>query len=63
MQLYAERQRKEMKTIYALHYRFDGDHGQEMKFGDFIADIWIKGGYAKRFHEHYYQRYFYDEQN
>jgi len=59
-QLYIQKQREEMKSLWNLSYRRDGDYGKEMKFGDFIADIWIKGGFASRFREKYHQIYFYD---
>lgn len=58
--MYAKFQLSEMMSVYNLHYRFDGDYGKEMKFGDFVADIWIKGGFAKKFHETYYKVYFHD---
>lgn len=60
MTLYIDRQRTEMKDLWNLCYRYDGDHGKEMRFGDFIADIWVKGGYAKRFHERNHRHFFYD---
>ena len=59
-QLYAEKQREEMKALWNLSYRYDGDHGNEMRFGDFIADIWIKGNMAQHFREKYHKVYFYD---
>jgi len=61
MRLYAEKQYREMRTLYDISYRFDGDFGKEMKFGDFLTHIWIKGDFAKRFHDKHYETYFYDD--
>lgn len=60
MKMYAKAQRDEMDSLWTVNYRYDGDNGKEMRFGDFIADIWIKGGLAKNFHNNNYHKYFYD---
>lgn len=59
-QLYAEKQREEMKSLWSLSYRYDGDFGKEMKLSEFVSEIWIKGGMAAHFREKYHKVYFYD---
>jgi hypothetical protein len=59
MQLYAQAQYKDMKSLFILYER-DGDFGKEMNFGDFFQNIYIAGGFAKRFHEKHHHTYFYD---
>lgn len=59
MELYAKQQVVEMKSLYVI-YSVDSEVGKGMKFGDFLADVWIKMGYARRFEEHNRHRYFYD---
>lgn len=61
MLLYVDKQRKEMKDFYSLMYRFDGDHGKEMTFRDFVADIWVHKGYADRFYRNNHREFFYDD--
>lgn len=61
MLLYVDKQRAEMKALYELSYRYDGDHGPVMRFGDFFADVWVKQGLAEKFREKYHKQYFYDD--
>lgn len=63
MKLYAEKQKQYMYSLYNLSYKYDGDYGSIMKFGDFVQDIWIRGGMAKTFHDTHYSKYFYDQTN
>ena len=60
IQIYNTDQHKEMMSLYNLNYRFDGDFGEEMPLRDFVSNIWIKGGYALRFYQNNYKKYFYD---
>lgn len=59
--LYAEYQRKEMKDLWNLSYRYDGDNGKEMRFGDFIADVWVRGGMAEAYYKMNHRKFFYDD--
>jgi len=55
--LYAEKQRDEMKALWNLSYRYDGDFGKQMKFSEFVSEIWIKGNLAQHFREKYNKVY------
>lgn len=59
---YIQAQRAEMLALYNVNYRRDGDYGKEpfMRFGDFIAEVWIKEGHAQEFREKNHKKYFYD---
>lgn len=60
LRLYAKHQVEDMKTLWNVAYRYDGDYGKEMRFGDFIARVWIPGKYAERFHNNWHRQYYYD---
>lgn len=59
MQLYAKKQGEEMAQLYKI-FVLDGTHAKDMRYGDFLQHIWIKGKYAERFHKNNHYKYFYD---
>jgi hypothetical protein len=60
MKTFFEAQKKEMYTLYEVNYARDGDYGMGLRFGDFIAEIWVKQGLAAKFREENHGKYFYD---
>lgn len=59
---YARAQCLDMRAIYAVNFARDGDHGRELDFKDFLP-MYVELGYAKKFHDENYHKYFPKEQD
>lgn len=60
MLAYARAQEKDMRSVYQVMYKRDGDFGKEMTFKEFLPH-YVTHGHAKRFHEENYHKYFNEE--